>query len=238
MYISIPKEFFVPVLFSENFRLNIDNNTMNYDTQKHEEENYDILSRKKLLDLDSLGNRSENEPIIIEEILSEEDKLIQEQILDYVKGFMIFLNQLKLANCLGQDEEVASIELVNYYAGEIKKIYNDYRNLINSIKIPLHPSDIEGIIHEYINKIENIYNKNLERLNCKNLNYDAIEAIMLDIIDDARKILREQIIDINCKLNNKEESCENYNDIENKFNNNEKFFNELDNDFVKEVQNT
>lgn len=237
MYISIPKEFFVPVLFSEDFRLNLENNSMYYDTQKHEE-NYDILSRKKLLDLDSLGNRSDNEPIIIEEILSEEDKLIQEQILDYVRGFMIFLNQLKSANCLGQDKESASIELVNYYAGEIKKVYNDYRNLIKSIKIPLHPSDIEGIVHEYINKIEGIYNKNLERLNCKNLNYDAIEAIMLDIIDDARKILRKQIIDINCKLNNEEESCKNYNDIENKFNNNEKFFNELDNDFVKEAQGT
>lgn len=34
MFISIPKEFFIPVLFSEKFELNLDNNNMEYDTRE------------------------------------------------------------------------------------------------------------------------------------------------------------------------------------------------------------
>ena len=234
MYISIPKEFFVPVLFSEDFRVNLEKNSMDYDTEKQEEIPLD-LSRDKLFDLNSLGNRSDSETIIIEEVLSKEDKLIQDQIVDYIKGFMMFINELKSNNCLGKDEEASSIELVNYYAGEIKNIYNDYKNLIESIKTPLHQSDIDGIVHEYINKIESVYNENLKRLNCKNLNYDSLEEVIIRIIDDARKILREQIININCKINNEESYCKNSKEIENKFNNSEKFFNEIDNEFVKEI---
>ncbi|MGL5085167.1 MAG: hypothetical protein ACRC68_05535, partial [Clostridium sp.] len=33
MFISIPKEFFIPVLFSNKFELNLDNNNMEYDTR-------------------------------------------------------------------------------------------------------------------------------------------------------------------------------------------------------------
>lgn len=34
MFISIPEEFFVPVLFSDRFTLNLENNNMEYDTEK------------------------------------------------------------------------------------------------------------------------------------------------------------------------------------------------------------
>lgn len=34
MFISIPEEFFVPVLFSDRFALNLENNNMEYDTEK------------------------------------------------------------------------------------------------------------------------------------------------------------------------------------------------------------
>lgn len=34
MFISIPEEFFVPVLFSDRFTLNLENNNMEYDTDK------------------------------------------------------------------------------------------------------------------------------------------------------------------------------------------------------------
>lgn len=42
MFISIPKDFFVPVLFTDNFTLNLDNNNMEYDVVKEniKEENY------------------------------------------------------------------------------------------------------------------------------------------------------------------------------------------------------
>ena len=36
MFISIPEEFFVPVLFSERFTLNLENNNMEYDTEKED----------------------------------------------------------------------------------------------------------------------------------------------------------------------------------------------------------
>lgn len=34
MFISIPKEFFVPVLFRDRFTLNLENKNMEYDTEK------------------------------------------------------------------------------------------------------------------------------------------------------------------------------------------------------------
>ena len=34
MFISIPKEFFVPVLFRDRFILNLENNNMEYNTEK------------------------------------------------------------------------------------------------------------------------------------------------------------------------------------------------------------
>lgn len=34
MFLSIPEEFFVPVLFSSKFELNVENNNMEYDTSE------------------------------------------------------------------------------------------------------------------------------------------------------------------------------------------------------------
>lgn len=234
MYISIPKEFFVPVLFSEDFRLNFETNSMEYDTEKCENDN--SSSRSKLLDIDFIEYRGEGKPIVIEEVISKGDNLIQDQILDYIKGFMLFINQLKTANCLGKDEEGATIRLINYYANQIKEIYNEYRNLIKTIKTPLHESDVNGIIEEYIGKIEDIYNNTLKSINCKNLNYDAIEAVIVDIINDARNILREQIYDINCNLINEKKQSKNYKNIEEKFKENENMYNMLDNEFLQEIK--
>lgn len=84
MFISIPEKFFVPVLFSDNFELNLENNNMEYDTEKansiesryrtipkpvqqgeyESEEEVEKKKVKKQMDLDEANN---------EEILDEEE---------------------------------------------------------------------------------------------------------------------------------------------------------------------
>lgn len=83
MFISIPKDFFVPVLFTDNFTLNLENNNMEYDMYKENEyrsqeevknkENTtvkvednsqsnvqnDTLVKPKVTDLDNTKNKSQ-----------------------------------------------------------------------------------------------------------------------------------------------------------------------------------
>ncbi|MGL5353922.1 MAG: hypothetical protein ACRDA5_11450 [Clostridium sp.] len=67
MFISIPKEFFIPVLFNEKFELNLINNNMEYDTSD--------LNRKcathKIVDnevLDEITEESEEKEKVKKEI--------------------------------------------------------------------------------------------------------------------------------------------------------------------------
>ena len=47
MFLSIPKEFFVEVIFSSNFKLNTKNNNMEYDSIESEEKvNNDVIENK------------------------------------------------------------------------------------------------------------------------------------------------------------------------------------------------
>ena len=59
MFISIPKDFFVPVLFSEDFRYNLENNTMEYDTEMRSDMNSHI-DREKIADIDYINNKNQD----------------------------------------------------------------------------------------------------------------------------------------------------------------------------------
>lgn len=49
MFLSIPEEFFVPVLFSSKFTLNLENNNMEYDTSEKYKINVGYRSPKEEL---------------------------------------------------------------------------------------------------------------------------------------------------------------------------------------------
>ena len=103
MFISIPKDFFVPVVFSDDFRYNSENNSMEYDT---EYSNLNSNSRKKLQDLEYIDCRGEDTGYTaeyMEDLININDKKIQEQILNYSKSFMKFIEELKRANCLDKN---------------------------------------------------------------------------------------------------------------------------------------
>ncbi|WP_308779504.1 hypothetical protein [uncultured Clostridium sp.] len=236
MFISIPKDFFVPVVFSDDFRYNSENNSMEYDT---EYSNLNSNSRKKLQDLEYIDFRGEDTGYTaeyMEDLININDKKIQEQILNYSKSFMKFIEELKRANCL--DKNGFNIgKLINYYAKAFRNLYNDYRKLIINVGMPISASDENQIIDKYIGELEDIYNNNLKELNCKNLNYDEIEATMDTIFNNARKILKEEIRNINCELVNIRSVCKSSMEIENNFKQGENLYSKLDNEFLTEMEN-
>ncbi|MDY2631639.1 hypothetical protein [Clostridium sp.] len=236
MFISIPKDFFVPVVFSDDFRYNSENNSMEYDT---EYSNLNSNSRKKLQDLEYIDCRGEDTGYTaeyMEDLININDKKIQEQILNYSKSFMKFIEELKRANCL--DKNGFNIgKLINYYAKAFRNLYNDYRKLIINVGMPISQSDENQIIDKYIGELEDIYNNNLKELNCKNLNYDEIEATMDTIFNNAREILKEEIRNINCELVNIRSVCKSSMEIENNFKQGENLYSKLDNEFLTEMEN-
>lgn len=245
MFISIPKEFFVPVLFSEDFRYNFENENMEYDTNEYDTTKYNKevrsvsdphTSREKLADIDFINGERQDGEFTTNYMDNIGDKEIEEQLIDYIKGFMRFINELKKANCLGKSE-AESIQLINYYASGFRKLYDDFIREISNVRRPLYPADIEGFLDHYIGKLEDLYNKNLAELNCNNLNYDTIEGIITEIVNDARNILREEIRNINCNLVNRESPCKSSGSIEKSFMQGDNIYNTIDNEFVQEMKN-
>lgn len=63
MFISIPKSFFVPVLFSDEFTLNLESNNMEYDTNRKKSISYgyrttigeDVNSQNNMLNKDEFN---------------------------------------------------------------------------------------------------------------------------------------------------------------------------------------
>lgn len=93
MFISIPKAFFVPVLFSDKFTLNLESNNMEYDT-----------NRKKIISdryRTTVGEYDDNQNKI----------LIKDQFNNVETGDSEFLNQeaaekAKVEKKINQDKEI------------------------------------------------------------------------------------------------------------------------------------
>ena len=231
MFISIPKEFFVPVVFSEDFRYNSENDSMEYDT----EEKKVIINRDKLQDLDFINETRQEEDFIDYYKDNIADKDIEEQTIKYIISFVRFIDELKAANCLGKTK-IESIQLINYYAKNFRELYEDYNKLISDVRMPISTADSEGLIDNYIGKLADIYNENLKELNCENLDYDIVERTIDNLLDDAREILKEKIRNINCRIVNKEDTCENTKDVENAFNKGENVYKAIDEEYLNEIK--
>ena len=231
MIISIPKEFFVPVVFSEDFRYNSENDSMEYDTEVKRV----IINRDKLQDLDFINETRQEEDFIDYYKDNIADKDIEEQTIKYIISFVRFIDELKAANCLGKTK-IESMKLINYYAKNFRELYEDYNKLISDVRMPISTADSEGLIDKYIGKLADIYNENLKELNCKNLDYDMVEKTIDNLLDDAREILKEKIRNINCRIVNKEDTCENPKDVENVFNKGENMYKTIDEEYLKEIK--
>lgn len=230
MFISIPKEFFVPVVFSEEFRYNSENDAMEYDNSYRNI----INSRENLHDF---NYRKEDEGFTaeyMENLINIDDKLIEGQVSNFSKSFLKLIEELKSSNCL--DPKKYNIkEIINFYANSFRDLYNDYKQIISGVSMPISESDANQIIDKYIGEIEDMYNKALEQLNCKSLNLDIVEGIMDDIFNNARDIIEEEIRNINCELVNVKSSCKSSEEIKNEFNESDKIYGNLDNEFLKEM---
>ncbi|MBQ6819683.1 MAG: hypothetical protein IJO26_00120 [Clostridium sp.] len=231
MFISIPKEFFVPVLFSEEFRYNRENNSMEYDSE-YEKTRY-VNDRKRLQDIDCRDDDNTITEEYIESLINIDDKMIEEQISNYSKSFLKFIEDLKNANCIDKSK-INLGELLDYYARSFRELYNNYRSLVRNISMPISKADEEGILDKYIGELEDIYNKNLQEINCKNLDYNEIENITNQMFEDARDILKEEIKNINCDIININDTCENVEVAKKDFDTSSKIFNNLDNEYIAE----
>lgn len=235
MFISMPKEFFVPVVFSDDFRYNSANDAMEYDNDYRNEKN----NREKLHDLDYVDYSREDAGFTaeyMENLININDKMIEKQVLNYSKSFLKLIEELKKSNCL-DDKNLDVSKIINFYAKSFRDLYNDYREIINNVRMPISEADENQIIDKYIGQIEDMYNKSLQELNCKNIDYDVIEATMSQIFDDARDILKEEIRNINCALVNIRSSCKSSAEIKNEFNEGDKIYQKLDSEFFIEMQN-
>lgn len=235
MFISIPKDFFVPVLFSEDFRYNLENNTMEYDTEMRSDMSSQI-DREKIADIDYTNNKNQDAEFTTDYIDNIKDRGIDALVINYIKSFMKFIYELEEANCLGKSI-TDIVKLLNYYGRSFINLYNDFINEVSMVRMPLHSSDIDGFIDHYIGKLDDIFNKILEEINCPGLDYDAVEATITNIADDARNILKEEIRNLNCNLVNRQSSCKSYNDIENSFKEVGNIYDTIDNEFVEEMKN-
>lgn len=238
MFISIPKDFFVPVLFSENFRYNSESDAMEYDTDYNNLENKNNM--QKLQDLDYLDYRGEDAGLTaeyIKNLINIDDKMIEKQILNYSKSFIKLIEELKRANCFNKTG-FDVIKVIKFYAKSFRDLYNDYKELISNVRMPISAADETQIIDKYIGSLEDMYNKQLAELNCKNLDYDTIEAIMNEIFDAARNVLKEVIRNINCELVNIRSVCKNSQEVKNRFNEGERIYQKIDNEFVMGMKNS
>ena len=107
MFISIPKEFFVPVLFNNDFKFNSENNNMEYDYERKSTEYNKVLSnnisRDYLSDTINLNKDEElrqDEGFTTNYFENIKDKEFEEQIIKYIYGFMRFIKELKAATNL------------------------------------------------------------------------------------------------------------------------------------------
>ena len=130
MFISIPKDFFVPVVFSDEFRYNNENDAMEYDTEYKTFESKN--NRQKLQDLDYRGEDTGFTAEYLENLINIDDKEIEEQILNYSKSFLRFLEELRKANCLDSNK-ANTVKLVNYYAKSLRDLYSNYKKLIVNV---------------------------------------------------------------------------------------------------------
>lgn len=236
MFISIPKEFFVPVLFSEEFRYNFESNTMEYDTEETtDEEEIFKNSRKRLADIDYIEDKKdteETEEIVEDNLKIVEDEIIEDFILRYIKEFMRYTEDLKEYRDFDCKEEEIITQL-NFHVNEFRNLYNEYINLIYNTRKPLSKSDIEGIIDHYIGEIHGVYDKHLNSLNCKKIDYDHIENKTEELVNDAKDVLEHYMRELN--YSNRDDECRKYKDVGAEFEYSANIFNIADNEFTKEM---
>lgn len=231
MFISIPKEFFVPVLFNEEFRYNFESNTMDYETESEIKEEQVESCRWRLADKeDSVEayHGNETEEIQEEEIQNIEDKVMEEKIASYMKAFMIYIAALE-ESCEGKNKE-EELKKSNEYANRFRKIYDEYKKIISEIKEPLSDVDKESLVNYYMGEFEAMYQEHLGSLKCKEEDYEYISRAIEEVLEETRKILKESIDALNDEIIRKQKNQK----LEDRSKYASEIYNKIDDEFSSE----
>ncbi|GAB6167984.1 hypothetical protein JCM1393_04440 [Clostridium carnis] len=228
MYLAIPKDFFVPVLFSEEFNLNEDTQQMEYDSDF--KNSYRSMSRSKLFDLDDTDVNEEIKCKTRNDFNEAEEKL-DAHISKFTENF---LNHVNKVDCLKLSEGEAKNKL-NMHIANFKKVYDIHIKRFEDLPEVLSPADIDGIIDNHINRFTNVFNKHLEKLNCNDFSKDVIEKLLSDHIKHMREVLRKHMEEVNSIIINRRDVCEKGIDVKNNFDNNDKIYSIIDDEFSDEM---
>lgn len=230
MYISIPKEFFVPVLFNEEFRYNFQSNTMDYDTEIEIKEEQVESYRWKLADKECTEENCPRNKIEErqEEIQNIEDKIMEEKIASYMQAFMIYIVALE-ESCEKESKE-EKLKKSNEYANRFRQIYEEYRKVILDIKEPLSDADKESLVNYYMGEFEEMYQEHLASVECKEEDYQYISKAINEVLDQTRRILKESINILNDEIIRKQNNQK----AEEKFKYESEIYSQIDNEFSNE----
>lgn len=226
MFIAIPKEFFVPVLFSDEFNFNVDTNRMEYNTEKNKNLNTD--SRRKLFDNDG-------QDVIVQSSMRKIEKDEYDKLDEHIKHVTdIFMMHIKKIECLKVSDDEINNSL-NMHIGNFKKVYENHINMFSSMSKILTPSDIDGIVDNHVNRFIGIFEKHLKKLNCNNMTTKQIEKVLEEHIIKIKGILRKHIEKLNCSIINTSEECKLEKIIKERFIYSKPIFETIDNEFVNSV---
>jgi len=231
VFISIPKEFFVSVLFNEEFRYNFESNTMDYDTEIEIKEEQVESYRWKLADKEysvESYQGNETEERLEEEIQNIEDKIMEEKIASYMKAFMIYIVALE-ESCEKESKE-EELKKANEYANRFRKIYGEYKKVISDIKEPLSDVDKESLINYYMGEFEAMYQEHLASLKCKEEDYQYISRAIDEVLEQTRRILKESINTLNDDIIRKQNNQK----VEDKFKYESEIYSKIDDEFSNE----
>lgn len=227
MIISCPDKFFVPIVLVKSYRevLDIGENNQKFNEsllRNYKENESKNISRKfledKIIDYninefknvsrrlleDKKPNVNEIEEEIYEGISNIGDEDIEYYILKYVTAFMVYESELEAEGCTIVNR-VEFLKQIQLYVQELKELYNEFTKLKNNLVVPLSLKDQKGIEDYFVEKIKNIYDKQLTNIKCNEKGV-VIDNNIEDLIEETRKLIKREIDIVNQELLNVEKN--------------------------------
>lgn len=238
MFISIPKDFFVPVLFTDKFELNLENNNMEYDTQKRTVDLEPSDSRKKLMDI---GNKEKNKTNkVYENKMAVPKKDISEMSLEEKKKYHIekatgIINMhFNKLDCLKLSETQKN-KLREFHLNRFKKVYDMHEKIFDEFEHVLTPVEIQGLLDIHGNKFINVFNKHRDKIACLGLSEDEVQKILDWHINHFKELVMKHIKEVNCNLANKKEKEIGIKAVEKNFENMGDQLSSIDDEYINEI---
>lgn len=153
MFISMPKDFFVPVLFNDKFEFDLETGQMQYDTNKRDKINIDISM-----------DRGEDASTYQ---LKDTEKAIKEKVNTSLTPAKKEIKNIS-------EEEVIDIQ-IEVLENILIKTINDKADLCNLDKVSINGKTFKDDLDDYLDRIEDIINQHIKKYSCGNIQNDEAD---------------------------------------------------------------